>query len=81
MIIDLHGHSKSMNSFFYGANNINILGRKKKREDVKLFPFFCSKRMKQISYDQCYFNVSEGKKNTARAVLSEMFPQALVYTL
>ena len=37
--------------------------------------------MKQISYPQCNFVVSEDKKNTARVVLSEMFPKAFVYTL
>lgn len=37
--------------------------------------------MKQISFAQSTFTISEDKKNSARVVLSEMFPRANVYTL
>lgn len=77
MIIDVHGHSRALNSFFYGNppkkdSSLN--------ESPKLFPYFCSKRIKQISYIQSTFTATEDKKNTARIVLSEMFPKALIYT-
>jgi cytosolic carboxypeptidase protein 2/3 len=44
LILDIHGHSKNMNSFFYGnpspkKDNLNI-------EDPKIFPYICSKRIK-----------------------------------
>jgi murein tripeptide amidase MpaA len=77
LVLDLHGHSRAFNSFFYGVDN----GKDKLKENVKLFPYFCSKKMKQIAFVQCCFNVSEAKKNTARAVLSEMFPKALIYVI
>lgn len=80
MIIDLHGHSKSLNSFFYGnpCRKENTLHQ---AEDPRLFPYICSKKIKQISFNQSTFCVSEDKKNSARVVLSELFPKALVYTL
>lgn len=74
LIIDIHGHSKSLNSFFYGTAKNN-------KDNAKILPYFLSRRIKQISYHQCYFSVTEDKLNTARVVLSEMFPKALVYTL
>jgi len=37
--------------------------------------------MKEISFVQSTFSISEDKKNSARVVLNEMFPKALVYTL
>ena len=80
LILDIHGHSKSLNSFFYGnpPKKDYATGT---FEDTKLFPFVCSKKMKQISYLQSTFTISEQKKNSARVVLSEYFPKALVYTL
>lgn len=79
IIIDIHGHSKSLNSFFYGnpLRKDPIYGN---LDDPKLFPYFCSKRIKQISFSQSTFFISEDKKNSARVVLSEIFPKALVYT-
>lgn len=67
MIIDLHGHSKSLNSFFYG----NPLRKDSlTTEDPRLFPYICSKKIKQISFAQSTFVVTEDKKNSARVVLS-----------
>lgn len=45
-----------------------------------MFPYLCSVRTNKVSYSDCTFNISEDKKNTARVVLNEMFPQTLVYT-
>ena len=49
-------------------------------QNSKYYPYLCSKKCKQISFLQSTFTVTEDKKNTARVVLSEMFPKALVYT-
>lgn len=37
--------------------------------------------MKEISFVQSTFSISEDKKNSARVVLNEMFPKSSVYTL
>lgn len=80
LIVDLHGHSKSLNSFFYGnpPKKDLITGT---TEDPRLFPYVCSKKIKQISFNQSTFNITDDKKNSARVVMSEMFPRAHVYTL
>lgn len=80
LIIDLHGHSKSLNSFFYGnpTKKDPLSGAS---EDSRLFPYVCSKKIKQISFAQSTFSISEDKKNSARVVMAEMFPKAHVYTL
>lgn len=75
LIVDIHGHSNSLNSFFYGNPP-----PRKDSENPRLFPYYCSRKVKQISYTQSTFTVSEDKKASARVVLSEMFPKALVYT-
>ncbi len=74
LIIDIHGHSNSLNSFFYGNPP------KKDSDNPRLFPYYCSRKIKQISFAQSTFKVSEDKKACARVVLSEMFPKALIYT-
>lgn len=74
MIIDVHGHSNALNSFFYG-NPV-----KKDLPSSKLFPFYCSRKVKQISFQQSTFSVCPSKKSTARVVLADMFPKAMVYT-
>lgn len=79
IIIDLHGHSKSLNSFFYG-NPPKKEAFLNQTEDPRLFPYVCSKKIKQVSFTQSTFITHEDKKNSARVVLSEIFPKALVYT-
>lgn len=79
LIVDIHGHSASLNSFFYG-NPTRKDTSPAHSENKSLFPYFCSKKMKQVSFSQCSFTISDSKKDCARVVLSEMFPKALVYT-
>lgn len=79
LIVDIHGHSKLLNSFFYGNPQRKDITYGN-MDDPRLFPYFCSKRIKQISFNQSTFNVSEDKKNSARVVLAEIFPKSLVYT-
>lgn len=40
--LDVHAHSRKMNSFFYGSKAV--------QRDRKLYPFVCSKLNKCISY-------------------------------
>lgn len=40
----------------------------------------CSRRNARISFEECTFNITEDKRNTARVVLQELFPSALIYT-
>lgn len=69
LIVDIHGHSKSLNSFFYGnPPRKDILTGF--TEDPRLFPYVCSKKIKQISFLQSTFSITEDKKNSARVVLS-----------
>lgn len=63
LIIDIHGHSNSLNSFFYGNP------AKKEGDNPKLFPFYCSRKVKQISYSQSTFSITDDKKSCARVVL------------
>ena len=85
LILDIHGHSSSLNSFFYGNPPKPYTARKgrtafKDYDSPKLFPYFCSKRIKQCSFIQSTFTISQNKKHSARAVLSDIFPKAHVYT-
>jgi predicted deacylase len=79
LILDLHGHSKSFNSFFYG--NPKNMQSYTTKENPKFLPYFLSTKIKEISYSQCCFGVTQGKSDTARVVLGEIFPKALVYTI
>lgn len=59
--LDIHAHSRKMNSFFYGS--------KATEKDNKLLPFVCSKLNKFISYADSSFSDDPSKKTTARVVL------------
>lgn len=54
LIVDIHGHSNSLNSFFYGNP-----APRKDSENPRLFPYYCSRKIKQISFAQSTFSVSE----------------------
>lgn len=70
LILDLHGHSSALNSFFYGNPNRKDGISQMQGENPKLFPYYCSKQMKEISFVQSTFSISEDKKNSARVVLN-----------
>jgi len=59
--LDIHAHSRKMNSFFYGSNRADKAN--------KVFPFVCSKLNKFISYNESTFNDDPSKKTTARVML------------
>ncbi|KAL4428971.1 hypothetical protein ABPG74_011167 [Tetrahymena malaccensis] len=63
LIIDLHGHSRKMNTFFYGCSY---------KEDpvlTRIFPYMMSKMTDYISFEECRFNVQKSKEKTARITL------------
>jgi hypothetical protein len=59
--LDVHAHSRKMNSFFYGS--------KMTERENKLLPFVCSKLNKFISYTDSSFTDDPSKKTTARVIL------------
>lgn len=72
MFLDLHAHSRKMNSFFYGGES----------EDgqLHLFPFVCSKLNRYISKDECSYGIDPGKKSTARAIVQNEMGVRKSYT-
>lgn len=59
--LDIHAHSRKMNSFFYGSKSAT--------KEKKIYPFVCSKLNKFISYNESSFSDDPSKKTTARVVL------------
>lgn len=73
-ILDLHGHSKKLNSFFYGnpcPENPDV---------VRIFPFVCSKLHPGVQFLDCTFSSEEYKKQAARVHLSTVHKLIHVYT-
>jgi hypothetical protein len=64
LIIDLHGHSKKYNAFFYGNPSSNPL-------KTRLLPLIATRLNEAIQLNDCTFTISESKKSTARVALSE----------
>ncbi|KAL4487062.1 hypothetical protein ABPG72_001514 [Tetrahymena utriculariae] len=62
-IIDLHGHSKKMNAFFYGNPN------DEDAEESRIFPLVCAEECRFIDFSSCTFNLQQSKSNTARIAL------------
>ncbi|KAL4436239.1 hypothetical protein ABPG74_015830 [Tetrahymena malaccensis] len=62
-IIDLHGHSKKMNAFFYGNPN------EEDAEESRIFPLVCAEECKFIDFSSCTFKLQQSKSNTARIAL------------
>ena len=75
LIIDLHGHSRKMNSFFYGCNY---------KEDAiltRFFPYLMSKNSEYISMKDCRFSMSKCKEKTARISLWKELKIPNIFTL
>ena len=79
MFVDMHGHSRRKNIFFYGCC----------RDDVplednfppKAFPFLMSKLHPPYSYTDCNFSIQEAKAGTARVALWKELQINEIYTL
>lgn len=66
MYIDLHGHGRKKNAFFYGCC------QGQEADDctqAKAFPFLMSKIHEVFSYEDCSFNIQKDKEGTARVTL------------
>lgn len=67
MYIDMHGHSRKKNVFFYGCcqDSEDIMDSFK----PKAFPFLMSKVHEAYNYEDCSFVMQEDKEGTARIAL------------
>lgn len=70
MFIDLHGHSRQKNIFFYGCipKGCEVLGTDSSTKP-KLFPYLMSKLHHAYRYDLCSYGMSKDKEGTARIVI------------
>lgn len=60
MYIDLHGHSRQKNTFFYGCCPRSKDDQENKKK-AKAFPFLMSKLHSGISYNSCSYEVQKSK--------------------
>jgi len=74
-IIDLHGHSKNFNAFFYGCNNVED------QIPSRVFPYLLSKINKMVSFRNSRFHYSKLQESTARVALWKELKISNVYTL
>lgn len=74
-ILDLHGHSRKLYSFFYGnPNESNPI-------DIRMFPFLCSRMAPTwIKFEDSSFAYEEYKRNTARVQFSLAFKSLNIFT-
>lgn len=74
-ILDLHGHSRKMFSFFYGNPSSS------NPAEVRVFPLLCSKLGPNcVRFEDSTFLSEEYKRNTARVQLGLSFRNAQVLT-
>lgn len=67
MYIDLHGHSRKKNVFFYGCCPKDISEEESVR--AKAFPYLMEKVHCAYSYEDCAFGIQKDKEGTARVTL------------
>ena len=79
MYIDIHGHSRKKNVFFYGCNSKQISDNDNIK--AKQFPFLMSKIHNAYSYQDCTFGVQKDKESTARITLFKEYKIPEIYTL
>ena len=79
MFIDLHGHSRKKNAFFYGCSQGT-----QDAEDctkAKAFPYLMSKIHNAFNYQDCSFNIQRDKEGTARVTLFKELKIHEIFTL
>jgi hypothetical protein len=79
MFVDLHGHSRKMNSFMYGCDD-----KRKPKPTVRVFPKLLSWNQfgrKYVSFADCCFSVKKGREGTGRVVVSKELGIQNAYTL
>lgn len=67
MYIDMHGHSRKKNVFFYGCSRNVEEGEEYSR--AKAFPFLMSKLHSAFNYYDCSFSIQREKEGTARVAM------------
>ena len=78
MYIDLHGHSRKKNVFFYGCcpgSSESTYAR------AKSFPYLMSKLYSTFSYGDSCFSVQKDKEGTARVALFKEIKIPEIFTL
>jgi len=72
MFIDLHGHSRKKNVFFYGCSPKVRLGpieqQQKARLHERLLPYLLGQENSAFDFPSCTYNVSKSKRSTGRVV-------------
>jgi hypothetical protein len=71
--MDLHGHSKKYNSFFYSCQ--------KDYNACRILPLILHKFSPSFCLSDCTFGLDKGKENTARAFLFNNFRKDNILTL
>jgi hypothetical protein len=66
MYIDMHGHSRKRNVFFYGCCRNN---QEDDYSKAKAFPYLMSQLHDAYSYEDCSFNIQREKEGTARITM------------
>ena len=78
MYIDMHGHSRKKNVFFYGCVE---KGSTEANPRPKEFPFIMEKINDAYRYENCCFAVQKDKEGTARVFTWKELKIDYVYTL
>lgn len=71
--IDLHGHSKKLNTFFYSC--------REDPESCRVLPMIMSKLTPILHFPECTFGIDRTKENTARAFVYEASKKVNCMTL
>ncbi|KAM3140512.1 hypothetical protein pb186bvf_007324 [Paramecium bursaria] len=66
LFLDIHGHSKKQNAFFFGCRGTNG------PIECRIFPKICEKISKYFSFQDCTFYIEAYKQKTARATIFKM---------
>ena len=77
MYIDMHGHSRKKNVFFYGCVEKGSNANHRPRQ----FPYLMQKIFDAFKYENCCFAVQKDKEGTARITVWKELKIDYVYTL
>jgi len=75
MYIDIHGHSRKKNVFFYGCSPQGS------NNNAKFFPLLMERIHDAYSFEKCSFTVQKSKEGTARISMWKLLQIDYVYTL
>jgi murein tripeptide amidase MpaA len=75
MLIDMHGHSRNKNVFFYGCKD------KYGGNSAQEFPYLMSKIHSAFSFKNCSFAMQKSKEGTQRIAMNYYLKLPYIYTL